>query len=644
MVTPASSRCPRTTAVTAVSSPANARSASARVSVAHHNSAPVCSNDCARPRARELVEHVRHSVARPVITSELSRSWSSSGPAGSATISSCTRSMASCSSRPIDVRSTARPRRRFTALTRRFWNSSSSRNAYGRAVRISCASTDGSVVSTQCTCTSPSSIASSSARSPSRVERLVQGVVDGLAHDQVVGDLDRADLVVLARRRAGEHRGHEVVGLHALDRWRVLPAAPETEHEQRPVEVPPPAGEEHRRVEDRVLERVVDGVAAHVARDLFEWERVVRPERQHDRVVGGRRLQLEVERAAELLAQRDPERPVDAPAVRRVDHELHAARLVEEALEHEVLQGGHHAQHRAPDREVVDDHRRGFLVHARVLAHPRPCAVGIARREQDVDARTQHRHLFRELVGARRCLTEPERHGGRGITRVAHPHDPGLDAADLPRVGAEQEDVARHRLDGPVFVDGADERVVGLRDDAVVAGLGDRAARRERGDARALARPHLLVDRVVVQVAARAARDRSRRRWPRGRSARRTARATGRGTARPCARARRGRRWPNPGPRPRRSAAATRCRAACARGGWHRGARRGRPRATPRTRRARRVSAGRGCPWARRAACGWSGRRAAGTWRCCAVTRSGTPAPPGRCRCRARATRWPPGT
>ncbi len=41
-------------------------------------------------------------------------------------------------------------------------------------------------------------------------------------------------------------------------------------------------------------------------------------------------------------------------------------------------------------------------------------------------------------------------------------------------------------------------------------------------------------------------------------------------------------------------------------------------------------------------ACGWSGRRAAGRWRCCAASRSGTPARPDRCRCRARATRWRP--
>ena len=78
---------------------------------------------------------------------------------------------------------------------------------------------------------------------------------------------------------------------------------------------------------------------------------MVRPERQHDRVVGGGGLQLEVERAAEPLAQREPERAVDAPAVGRVDDQLHAAGVVEEPLEDEALLAW--ASHRAPARPTA---------------------------------------------------------------------------------------------------------------------------------------------------------------------------------------------------------------------------------------------------------------------------------------------------
>ena len=48
---------------------------------------------------------------------------------------------------------------------------------------------------------------------------------------------------------------------------------------------------------------------------------------------------------------------------------------------------------------------------------------------------------------------------------------------------AEQEDVAGHAFDRPVFVDGADEGVVGIEQHAVVAELRNGAAVRQRRDA-----------------------------------------------------------------------------------------------------------------------------------------------------------------
>ena len=68
-----------------------------------------------------------------------------------------------------------------------------------------------------------------------------------------------------------------------------------------------------------------------------------------------------------------------------MDDELHAAGLVEEPLDHDLLQRGHDAEHGAADREVVDDHRRRFLVHTAPLGDPPPRRVGIAGREQGVD-------------------------------------------------------------------------------------------------------------------------------------------------------------------------------------------------------------------------------------------------------------------
>ena len=250
------------------------------------------------------------------------------------------------------------------------------------------------------------------------VERLVQRVVDRLAHEHVVGDLDRAGDVLLAGRRLREHRGHEVVGLHALDRRRVAPPVAEAQHHERAVEVPAPPGLEHRRVEDGVLERVLDRRAADVARHLLEREAVVRPEREHDGVVAGRGLQLEVERAAELLAQREPERAVDAPAERRVHDELHPAGVVEEALEHEPLLGGHRPEHRAPDREVVDDHGGGVGVDPGGLAQP---VRGRRRDRRRRGTRRPRCAAPRPRPTARRCgpAPRPSRTGSSGAASPA---------------------------------------------------------------------------------------------------------------------------------------------------------------------------------------------------------------------------------
>ena len=59
-----------------------------------------------------------------------------------------------------------------------------------------------------------------------------------------------------------------------------------------------------------------------------------------------------------------------------------------------------------------------------------------------------------------------------------------------------------HRLDGPVLVDRADQGVVGVGHDPVVAGLGDGAAGGGRRQPGALAGPQLAVDLVVVEVGA----------------------------------------------------------------------------------------------------------------------------------------------
>jgi hypothetical protein len=67
---------------------------------------------------------------------------------------------------------------------------------------------------------------------------------------------------------------------------------------------------------------------------------VLRPQREQHPVVGGRGLELEVEAPAEPLAQAEAPGAVDPPAEGRVEDELRAAGLVEEALgDHRVERG-----------------------------------------------------------------------------------------------------------------------------------------------------------------------------------------------------------------------------------------------------------------------------------------------------------------
>ena len=91
------------------------------------------------------------------------------------------------------------------------------------------------------------------------------------------------------------------------------------------------------------------------AEHVGQREGMLRTERQVDAVVGRRRLQLEIERPAEALAQRQPPGTVDTAAERRVDHQLHATRLVEETLGDDAARGRHDPQHLLPFHHVGDD-------------------------------------------------------------------------------------------------------------------------------------------------------------------------------------------------------------------------------------------------------------------------------------------------
>ena len=86
------------------------------------------------------------------------------------------------------------------------------------------------------------------------------------------------------------------------------------------------------RCQHGLLDHVVDDARVQESKYVGQRKAVLLGERDIEAIVGGRGLQFEIERAAEAFAQREPPGFIDAAAERSVDHELHAAALVEEAL------------------------------------------------------------------------------------------------------------------------------------------------------------------------------------------------------------------------------------------------------------------------------------------------------------------------
>src|SRR5258708_11423667 len=92
-----------------------------------------------------------------------------------------------------------------------------------------------------------------------------------------------------------------------------------------------------------------------IAGNLREFKAVRRGQRQHDVVFSCGRLKFEVELPAEALAQSEAPGAVDTAAERGMDHELHAARFVKEALEHDRLLRRQAAEGRRRFRQIFDD-------------------------------------------------------------------------------------------------------------------------------------------------------------------------------------------------------------------------------------------------------------------------------------------------
>src|SRR3989442_13805320 len=151
-----------------------------------------------------------------------------------------------------------------------------------------------------------------------------------------------------------------------------------------------------------------------------------------------------------------------------------------------------------PQRFVVRD--RCILGISRVIRVSKGRLYRGVFAESVGDVLAEAREFFGELYRAGGGFAEPEWDAGGLAVGVFDADDAGFDAANAPRSGAEEDDVAGHALDREVFVEGADEGAFRFGQDAVVGDFGDRAAALDGGHARAAAAADNAVDAVAMEV------------------------------------------------------------------------------------------------------------------------------------------------
>ena len=221
---------------------------------------------------------------------------------------------------------------------------------------------------------------------------------------------------------------------------------------------------------------------------------MLRSEGEQDSVFCGSRLQLEIELPAEAFAQRESPCAIDAAAEWRVQHELHAARFIEKALDDDRVLRRHGAESGVCVPKIRNDFVRCYFRDSGFVHQVLRCPFFVLRaaffrrrRTKNGERFPQITHCARQLVASRRRLAEPERNVWRRAVRVRYAHNTASDLQDLPRRVAELEDVAGHALDREVLVEGADECIVRLEQHAIVGHFGNRSSRGNRQHSRSAA-------------------------------------------------------------------------------------------------------------------------------------------------------------
>ena len=221
---------------------------------------------------------------------------------------------------------------------------------------------------------------------------------------------------------------------------------------------PAPARREHRRIEHRLNQDGSRARRMQIAGGVAEFETMRGRQRQHDIVFGRRRLQLEIELAAEAFAQGQAPGAIERlpkgewmtscmpPAsskkrsstiVSCVGRQPSAAsdgqQIFGELFGRRPRQGPSHRQ----------------AMSTRRSRQPPPCSrAATSPRSRDTENESSSAAAGR--------LAEPERNGRRHAVRVLDAHEAALDPQDSIGAIAELKDVAGHAFDGEILVDRTD--------------------------------------------------------------------------------------------------------------------------------------------------------------------------------------------
>ncbi|CAB4243176.1 conserved protein of unknown function [Methylacidimicrobium sp. AP8] len=346
---------------------------------------------------------------------------------------------------------------------------------------------------------------------PVRVHRLRKAVAQRLLDQRVVGAFPVAAKVFGAGDRVGEDRPEQLLGLHPLEKGRDPAPSSASSDRERDRGGPAPADREHRAGQERLDQDRADRLRVEEREDLLERKAMRVGKREKDRILGRRRLQLEVELSAEALAEREPPGAIDPAPEGRMDDELGSARRIEKALDRDASRMGDEAEGRSGGRQIGGELSSGAPGEA---DPPLELFAGVFRRvgkpaffcfrKPLVHAAADPAGTRGELAAAAGQLPEPERNRGSLSAGVFDADDPALDLAQPPRGVAQREDISGKALDRKVLVHRSQGDPLRFRDDGVLPGVRNRAAAQQGGQPSALAREDAVAGAVPEKEGAAA--------------------------------------------------------------------------------------------------------------------------------------------